>query len=206
MFDADNIYRELKRRIVFLDYEPGQSLREKDLIEEFGVSRTPVREAFIRLESDGLVRIFPNLGTIVTEVSFQQLKDVFEIRSYLVRLAGQLAAARASQEELAELRKKIQQMKDEQDASNLMQLDSEVHELINKATKNEMLVKFLGMLRDQSVRIRTFSHNDKMYYRSMASELDQLLAALEERDEEESARILEKHTKGFVEHIRSQLF
>ncbi|MCF8105753.1 MAG: GntR family transcriptional regulator, partial [Desulfohalobiaceae bacterium] len=99
MFDADNIYRELKRRIVFLDYEPGQSLREKDLIEEFGVSRTPVREAFIRLESDGLVRIFPNLGTIVTEVSFQQLKDVFEIRSYLVRLAGQLAAARATEED-----------------------------------------------------------------------------------------------------------
>lgn len=206
MNDADHIYQELKRRIVFLDYEPGQTLREKELIEEFKVSRTPVREALIRLEADGLVRIFPNLGTIVSEVSFQQLKDVFEIRSYLVRLAGQLAAARATGEDLCELRSVIQEMKEEQDATNLMQLDSTIHELINKATKNEMLVKFLGMLRDQSVRIRTFSHNDTKYYRSMAGELEKLLEALERRDEEESARILEKHTKGFVEHIRSQLF
>jgi DNA-binding GntR family transcriptional regulator len=58
----DTVYRKLKERIVFLDYEPGQALREKDLMQEFGVSRTPVREALIRLEVEGLVRIFPNQG------------------------------------------------------------------------------------------------------------------------------------------------
>ncbi len=199
-----NIYQELKKRIVFLDYEPGQTLREKDLLEEFGVSRTPIREAFIRLESDGLVRIFPNLGTIVSEVSFQQLKDVFEIRSFLVQLVGQLAAARATPDELRDIRSKVEAMQQTSDTNKLMQLDSEIHELVNKATKNETLVKFLGMLRDQSIRIRTFSQNNAAYYQSLTAELEELIKALENRDGAASARILEKHTKGFVEQIRSQ--
>ncbi len=204
MSEPLNIYQELKKRIVFLDYAPGQTLREKDLLEEFGVSRTPIREAFIRLESDGLVRIFPNLGTIVSEVSFQQLKDVFEIRSFLVQLVGQLAAARATPDELKAIRSKVETMQQTSDTNKLMQLDSEIHELVNKATKNETLVKFLGMLRDQSIRIRTFSQNNATYYQSLTAELEELIKALENRDGEASARILEKHTKGFVEQIRSQ--
>lgn len=203
---AENpIYTEIKRRIVLLDYEPGQVLREKELIEEFGVSRTPVREALIRLETEGLVRIFPNQGTIVSEVSFQQLKDVFEIRSFLVRLTGQLAAARITREELGRLRGLIDQMKEEKDPKALMRIDSEVHDLINQATKNEVLVKILGMLRDQAVRIWTFSRADDDYYGRLPEEFEGLLKALETRDEEACARILEKHTRRFIEHIRSQL-
>jgi DNA-binding GntR family transcriptional regulator len=199
------IYAEIKKRIVLLDYEPGQVLREKELIEEFGVSRTPVREAFIRLEAEGLVRIFPNQGTMVTEVSFQQLKDVFEIRAFLVRLTGQLAAARITGEELDRMRELIHRMKAEKDPKALMRIDSELHDLINQATKNEVLVKILGMLRDQAVRIWTFSRADDEYYGRLPEEFERLLKALERRDEEESARILEAHTKRFIEHIRSQL-
>ncbi len=203
---TDNpIYKEIKRRIVFLDYEPGQALRERDLIEEFQVSRTPVREALILLESEGLVRIFPNQGTIVSEVSFQQLKDVFEIRSFLVSLTGRLAAARITPEELGELRALLDRMKAENDPKALMRIDSEIHDLINQATKNEVLVKMLGMLRDQAVRIWTFSRADDDYYGKLPEELEGLLKALEKGDGDEGARILEKHTRHFIEHIRSQL-
>jgi DNA-binding GntR family transcriptional regulator len=200
-----NVFAELKKRIVLLDYEPGQVLREKDLVEEFGVSRTPVREALIRLEAQGLVRIFPNLGTIVSEVSFQQLKDVFEIRSCLVRLTGQLAAERITAAELEQMRAQIKRMQAERDPKTLMRLDSEMHDLINRATKNDTLVKILEMLRDQAVRIWTYASAHDEYYGRMAEEFEQLLAAFERRDETESGRILEKHTRGFVEHIRRQL-
>ncbi|MFO7783237.1 MAG: GntR family transcriptional regulator [Desulfatiglandales bacterium] len=199
------IYAELKKRIVLLDFEPGQVLREKDLIEEFGVSRTPVREAFIRLEVEGLVKIFPNLGTIVSEVSFQQLKDVFEIRSFLVRLTGTLAAARITDEELEQVRGHIARMKEEHDPKVLMRLDLELHDLINRATRNEVLVKILGMLRDQAVRIWTFSRADDEYYGGLAEEFEGLIEALEKRDGDGCAQILERHTKRFIEHIRSQL-
>jgi GntR family transcriptional regulator, rspAB operon transcriptional repressor len=199
------IYRELKKRIVLLDFEPGQVLKEKELMEEFGVSRTPVREALIRLEAQGLVKIFPNLGTIVSEVSFQQLKDVFEIRSFLVKLTGSLAAARITEEELEEIRAHIARMRDEHDPKALMRLDLALHELLDRATRNEVLVKILGMLRDQAVRIWTFSRTDNDYYAGLAEEFEGLVEALEKRDGDACAQILERHTKGFIEHIRSQL-
>lgn len=199
------IYHELKKRIVLLDYEPGQVLREKEILDEFGVSRTPVREALIRLEAEGLVRIFPNLGTIVSEVSFQQLKDIFEIRSSLVRLTGRLAAARITDDELEQLSEIIKRMGTEEDAKGLMRLDSEAHDLVNHATKNEELVKILGMLRNQAVRIWSFSQAEDEYYRRIPGEFEGLLGALSRRDEEECAQILEKHSRRFIEHIRSLL-
>jgi len=198
------IYTTIKERIVLLEYEPGAVLREKDLMEEFGVSRTPIREAFIRLEVDGLVRIMPNMGTFVADVSFQQLKDVFEIRSFLVRLSAQLAAARITEEELSEIRTRINKMKASDDPKTLMQLDGEIHDIINGATKNAMLVKILGMLHDQAVRIWTFSDERNGYWHKLAGEFEGMAAALERGDEEASAELLERHTKRFTDHIRRQ--
>jgi DNA-binding GntR family transcriptional regulator len=199
-----SLYDELKKRIVLLDYEPGQVLREKELIEEFGVSRTPVREALIRLETDGLVRILPNLGTIVSEVSFQQLKDVIEVRSHLILLSGQLAAARITKQELEELHGLIEQMKQEKDPKLLMDLDTRAHDLINQASKNEMLVNMLGQLRDLVVRIWFYFPTNDEYYHGLSEEFEELEAALQAGNQEASARLLEKHTQRFIDHIRGQ--
>lgn len=201
----DHIYAELKRRIVLLDYTPGEMLREKDLIEEFGVSRTPVRETLIRLETEGLVRIIPNQGTMVTDVSFQNLKDVFEIRSALLRLAGRLAAERVTQPEIDELRDQIDAMKREADPRTLMRLDMEFHETFNRITKNQTLVKILGVLRNQAVRIWSFIPSTDDYYAQIPADLEKLLEALEARDAESTTEQLECHSKRFVEHVRGQL-
>ncbi len=198
------IYLELKKRIILLEHKPGEVLREKEVMETFGVSRTPVREAFIRLEMDGLVRIIPNLGTFVADVSFQQLKDVFEIRSFLVRLTGQLAAARITDEELEAVREHIERMKAADDPKTLMRIDGELHQIINAATKNEVLVKILGTLHDQAVRIWTFSHAENDYWSGLVEEFEAIAEALSRHDEAETARLLEQHTKKFVAHIRSQ--
>ncbi|MFP4428167.1 MAG: GntR family transcriptional regulator [Desulfovermiculus sp.] len=199
-----SLYDELKKRIVLLDYEPGQVLREKELIEEFGVSRTPVREALIRLETDGLVRILPNLGTIVSEVSFQQLKDVIEVRSHLILLSGQLAAARITKQELEELHGLIEQMQQEKDPKLLMDLDTKAHDLINQASKNEMLVNMLGQLRDLVVRIWFYFPTNDEYYNGLSEEFEELEVALQAGNQDESARLLEKHTQRFIDHIRGQ--
>jgi DNA-binding GntR family transcriptional regulator len=200
-----NVYQELKKQIILLEHKPGAVLREKEIMEAFEVSRTPVREALMRLEMDGLVRIIPNVGTFVEEVSFQQLKDVFEIRSYLVRLAGKLAAARITKEELAGIRERIDGMKSAIDHKTLMRLDGEIHKIINHATKNELLIKMLNGLHDQAVRIWTFSGSEGAYWDNLPKEFEEITAALEQGDEEMAAGLLEQHTKRFVEHIRSQL-
>jgi len=200
-----NVYQELKRQIILLEQKPGAVIREKEVMEAFKVSRTPVREALMRLEMDGLVRIFPNVGTFVEDVSFQQLKDVFEIQAHLVRLAGSLAAARITAEEVAEIRQRIEMMKPEQDTKVLMQLDGEIHTIINRATRNEMLVKMLDALHDQAVRIWTFAGAEGGYWRSLEKEFEDIAAALEQHDEAMTARLLEVHSNRFVEHVRSQL-
>jgi DNA-binding GntR family transcriptional regulator len=174
-------------------------------MEAFEVSRTPVREALMRLEMDGLVRIIPNVGTFVEEVSFQQLKDVFEIRAHFVRLAGSLAAARITMEEIAEIRRRIDCMKSTHDTKALMKIDGEIHSIINKATRNELLVKMLRGLHDQAVRIWTFAGAEGGYWENLEKEFEGIAAALERHDEETTARLLEEHTQLFVEHIRSQL-
>ena len=86
------IYKELKKRIVYLDYKPKQVLSIKELGKEFGVSPIPIREVLILLESEKLVHIIPNNGIYVTDVSFQELKDAFVIRLFLIGLPGRLTA------------------------------------------------------------------------------------------------------------------
>ena len=202
---GNEIYQKLKNQIILLEYQPGAIMREKELMAAYGVSRTPIREALMRLEMDGLVRIVPNMGTFVEDVSFQQLKDVFETRAYLVRLAGKLAAARITDEELAEIRVRVDRMKVENDKKSLIKLDGEIHKIINNSTKNKVLIKMLGMLHDQAVRIWTFSGAEGDYWDDLEKEFEEILAALEQHDEEMTAELLERHTKGFVEHVRSQL-
>ncbi len=202
---GNEIYQKLKNQIILLEYQPGATMREKELMAAYGVSRTPIREALMRLEMDGLVRIVPNMGTFVEDVSFQHLKDIFETRAHLVRLAGKLAAARITDEELAEIRVRIDRMKLENDKKSLIKLDGEIHKIINRSTKNKVLIKMLGTLHDQAVRIWAFSGAEGDYWDDLEKEFEEILAALEQHDEEMTAELLEKHTKGFVEHVRSQL-
>ncbi len=201
----NNLYQKLKNQIILLKYKPGVVIREKEVMEAFDVGRTPVREALMRLELDGLVRIIPHVGTFVEDVSFQQLKDVFEIRSYLVRLAGRLAAVRITDDELTAIRDLIDEMKATQEATTLMRLDGEIHEILNEATQNIVLVKMLNGLHDQAVRIWTFSNTEGGYWDGLVKEFEEIVAALEQHDEERTALLMEKHTRRFVENIRSQL-
>ena len=198
------IYQELKRRIILLEFSPGTVLREKEMMQEFGVSRTPVREALMRLEMAGLVRIIPNVGSFVSDVSFQQLKDVFEVRSFLVLQVGHLAAARITDEEVGEIRERIDCMKAAPDLKSVMRIDAEIHDILNRATKNQVLQKILEELHDQAVRIWAFSTAENKYWDQVPQEFEEIFAALKKRDGEATAALLETHAKRFVEHIRAQ--
>jgi DNA-binding GntR family transcriptional regulator len=200
-----NIYKELKKQIISLELQPGSVVREKEIMEAFSVSRTPVREALMRLEAENFVRIIPNAGTFVEEISFQKLKDLVEIRSQFVRLAGKLAAARNTHEEIAEIRRLIGEMKSTSDSLMLMNIDGEIHEIINQATKNELLAQMLNGLHDHAVRIWNSVGAESGYGEKFFSEFEDIALALEQRDEEAAARLLEEHTNVFSEQIKSQL-
>lgn len=100
---VDAIYHALRDRIALLDYPPGAMLSENALAEDFGVSRTPIRQALQRLEFEGLVVSRHGVGTMVTTVDLQYLREVYALRLKLIDIIGELSTGRVSSEVLATL-------------------------------------------------------------------------------------------------------
>jgi len=201
------IYSEIKRRIVFLDYRPGQILYTKQLMEEFGVSLTPIREVLICLEAEELVYMVPNRGAYVREVSFKELKDIFEVRLFLIGQSGRLAAQRINDEELKEIKKLLKKIKQAKERKLLIQLDSEFHNLVNEASKNKALAKTLERLRNQVARLWFFATEENdTYAMQIPEDFEKLVRALEQRDQAKSEQILRDHAIRFIEQIKMSLY
>ena len=200
------IYNELKKRIVYLDYQPKQVLSMKELAKEFGVSPIPIREVLILLENEKLVHIIPNNGVYVTDVSFQELKEVFEVRLFLVGLAGKLAAQRVTSEELNKMKELLEKIKNEKNRKKLIQLDAEFHDLINYSTKNKTLAETLKKLRNQIGRLWFFSKENDAYSQKIPEDFEVLIKALENKEQNKSEQIMKDHAIHFINQIKMSLY
>ncbi len=87
---AEDIFSTLRNRICLLDYLPGTVLREADLATEFSVSRTPIRAVLQKLAHAGLIESRDGVGTIVTELSFSEVRDIYRMRLKIAELIGQM--------------------------------------------------------------------------------------------------------------------
>jgi DNA-binding GntR family transcriptional regulator len=201
-----DIYKELKKRIVYLDYKPKQVLNIKELAKEFGVSPMPIREVLILLETEKLIHIIPNNGIYVTDVSFQELKDVFEVRLFLIGLSGRLAAERITPEELSKLKESLEKIKQEKDRRKLIQLDAEFHDLVNYSTKNQTLAETLKRLRNQIGRLWFFAKENDAYSQKIPEDFEELIKVLENKDRNKSEQIMKDHAIHFINQIKMSLY
>jgi len=200
------IYKEIKKRIVYLNYKPKQVLNIKDLAKEFGVSPMPVREVLILLEVEKLVYIIPNNGIYVTDVSFQELKDVFEVRLFLIGLSGRLAAQRVTTEELNKMKEFLKKIKQEKDRNILIQLDAEFHDLVNCSTKNQTLAETLKKLRNQIGRLWFFAKENDAYSQQIPEDFEELIKALENKEQNKCEQIMKDHAIHFINQIKISLY
>lgn len=200
------IYKELKDRIVFLGYKPKQVLNIKELAKEFGVSPIPIREVLILLETEKLVHIIPNNVIYVADVSFQELKDVFEVRLFLASLAGRLAAQRVTSEELNKMKELFEKIKKEKNRNKLIQLDAEFHDLVNYSTKNRTLAETLRKLRNQIGRLWFFAKENNTYSQQIPEDFEELIKALENKDKNKSEQIMKDHVIQFIEQVKINLY
>lgn len=137
-----DIYDELHRRILFIEYDPGQILKEQSLAEEFGVSRTPLRTVLFRLEWEHLVKILPRTGIQVTELELNRIMNVYQARLELEEVVGRLAAERFSQphfDTLAGIRKACNRLSEEKDPQALADIDFSIKALFLEAAGNPFL-------------------------------------------------------------------
>ncbi|WP_247886897.1 GntR family transcriptional regulator [Azospirillum sp. SYSU D00513] len=130
---AATIHRELRAEIVSLARKPGEPISEKQIAEAFGVSRTPVREAVLRLADEGLIEIFPQSGTFVARIPLASLPEDIAIRRALEEAAVRYAAERATASQVARLRANLElarEMEAAGDQEGFHQADEAFHALI----------------------------------------------------------------------------
>jgi DNA-binding GntR family transcriptional regulator len=174
MTAADRAYAHTKERILDGAYEEGQLIGEGEVSEAVGVSRTPVREAFLRLEAEGMLRLFPKRGALVVPISAADVEDVMETRLLIERFAirrvveleldldDRLLEAITAQEEHASAK----------DVVAFVDADREFHRIFVAATGNSIVLQMHDSLRDQQNRMG--------------------IAALS-RSDDRTARILKEH-------------
>jgi DNA-binding GntR family transcriptional regulator len=102
---ADQAYAVIQGAILDESYQPGDHLSVPAISKALGISRSPVREAILRLEQEGLVRTIPRRGAVVVGVTFAELLKLYEVREFLEGLAARLAAEKATDEQIADLKK-----------------------------------------------------------------------------------------------------
>jgi DNA-binding GntR family transcriptional regulator len=198
----ERAYAYTKQRVLDLRFPGGSMLSEGEVANALELSRTPVREAFVQLESEGLLRLYPKRGALVVPVSWAEVLGVVEGRSLIeqfavekviersIDIADELGAAITAQEELAARR----------DAEGFVEADRELHRIIIVAMGNPVLVGFYDSLRDRQRRMIALSlSRDPNRTRDVIAQHRELANALAARDAAAAHDVLERH---LLRHVR----
>lgn len=155
MLNVD-ICEEIQDRILCLKYAPGQFLNEQDLAREFGVSRTPIRKALMRLEWEKLVKIVPRGGAMVSMLDFKQLMEIYHLRINIEGTIGRIAATRISQNELDGMEGLIEvcrTIEEEESVEKLVRVDLSFHKMLYASVKNDLLASAASYLYHNTARL-----------------------------------------------------
>jgi DNA-binding GntR family transcriptional regulator len=152
---AERVYAYVKAAILDRVYPGNELLTEGELATAVGVSRTPVREALLRLEESGLVKLYPKKGALVLPVLAQEVNDVLEARELIETHAAAKVWPRRKQlaEKLVPLVQEMRAHRKAGDAKSFLVADRVFHEAIVGAAGNEILAKLYNSLRDRQVRM-----------------------------------------------------
>ncbi|MFE5892181.1 GntR family transcriptional regulator [Streptomyces sp. NPDC002285] len=200
---ADRVYTHVKQGVLDRRYEGGTLLTEGELAEAVGVSRTPVREALLRLEVEGLIKLYPKKGALVLPVSAQEIKDVVETRMLVEEHAARKAvpAPPALIERLEELLARQKAQAAAGDLAGAAVTDRCFHVEIVRSGGNEILSRLYDQLRDRQLRMGVavlHSHPDRIA--KTLVEHEEILQALRAGDAEEAVGLVHRHI-GWFSHL-----
>jgi len=207
----EQVALRLRQMLVESRIPPGAKLNERELSEVLQVSRTPLREAIKMLAAEGLVELVPNRGAIAVSLTEADVLNTFEVMAGLEAQSGELAAARVTDEELAEIRAMHYEMMaayTRQDLSAYYRLNAKIHNAINAAAKNPVLTATYNQVnaRLQALRFRSNQDGDK--WKRAMKEHDRMIEALAARDGTAMRAVLLQHLQNkrdvVVEQLRAE--
>ena len=170
---VDQICRALRDNILSGRFKGGQQLLEDQMKNEYGISRTPLREAFRILEKEGLVEIVPRKGTFVKGITRQDVEEHFPVRAILEGLAARLACSNLQQEDLSKMEDLFQSMENEAQKGDFIEYSKyhfTFHEIVITASRNDTLIALLQNLRLHTLWHRyTYQYYKKDFKKSLES-------------------------------------
>lgn len=190
------VFEAIREAIIDGRLKPGERLMEIQLADDLGVSRTPVREAIRKLELEGFVVMIPRKGAYVADISLKEIADVFEIRGALEGLAAELAAERATEDEIEHMERLLVELAEviEQKAlDRIVEIDTRFHEALYASSRNERLGQILNLLREQIQRFRTRTMTHPARMKVALEEHRGMIEALSARDTEQARHLAQEH-------------
>lgn len=205
---ATRAYELLRQRLVLHDIEPGEAINELALAAEFGLGRTPIREALKRLENDRLVVSYPRRGTFATNIDIKDLAMISEMRIVLEPIAARKAANRRGGDLRAEYEAMIKRLRaaDVNDSPRTMlERDHDVHHLVYGAADNHLLADTLTRLDNLATRLWGLVRDRIPDLDNQATEHIELLTAILDGDADRAASLAAAHVEDFERNVRSVL-
>ena len=205
-------YNWIKYAIESGELEMGEPLPENYLAEKIGVSRTPVREALRFLEQDGFVTIVPTKGAFVSEISLEDVKEIYDIRKLLEPFASLSAVNRVPEEEIDLMEKgwiEIQKMVDEGnliDWNQISDMDYCLHFTIIKYSINKRISTILSSYHSQIKRFQLLSAESLADVKNTIKQHVDLLECLRERDSKKFSTQLHEHIVKSEDNILKDYF
>jgi len=193
---SDEVYEKLKKYIFLGKIKVGELETERGLAERFNMSRTPIREAILRLEKEGLVTVIPREGILIGSLNRFDLKEIFEIRRLLENFSTEKLARIKSDLDLNKLEKIIINSRKKIIKKNyvgFVDLDREFHSTIANLTKNRYILRFLEDIRDvmnlSGIKALTKSWD----YEQVIKEHTDILDAIKKKDPISAKKAMDRH-------------
>ena len=201
------VFHRLREDILSGKYQKNEELKEKNIGEELGVSRTPVREALRQLELEGLVTIIPNRGAYVVGISTDDIRDIYEIRSELEGLCAKWAAEKITKEQLSELDENVYLSEFHAAKGNseqILELDNKFHEVIYEASNSKVLEKTLRDFHHYVERVRKVTLSDSNRAFDSNGEHKEILEALKMHDGNRAEELANLHMMNTIKNLEKQ--
>ena len=201
-------YLKIKEAIASGELKPAQELQEIEMAEKLGVSRTPIREAFLRLEAEGFVRIIPHKGAIVSKLDLNDIVQISQVREALEGMAARLACGRLDIAKLEEIKSDFpshDELNTPENQRKSYENGKVLHNYILRSSSNDLIVKTVESLELQFQRTMLLAAEVPGRYERALNEHLNIIEALKKQDPDEAEKRMREHIVNARNSIISAL-
>jgi DNA-binding GntR family transcriptional regulator len=201
---ASKIYSELRVELVSLQRRPGEAISEAQIALSYGVSRTPVREAILKLSDEGLLEVYPQSGIFVSRIPIAALPEAIIIRKALEETTARMAAERATSSQILALQSILERQREASaagDADTFHQADEMFHAAIADVAGYPGIWKFIQQVKVHVDRYRRLTLPQHGRIAKVILEHEAVLTAIEAHEPERARQAMESHLESLLDNI-----